>query len=80
MTFAEFLEKARERDGWQVEDGLRIRNQSGHCPLQAVFGDKLGYTKRARQAGLEFVYAIIDAADGARDDSYRKALLTLVEP
>jgi len=80
VTFDEFLEKCREVDGWRLLEEYPwdrwIRNSSGECPLQAVFGAAPGYTRRARDAGLP-AREIMRAADG-HGATYREALLTLV--
>lgn len=77
MTFEEFLEKCREKDGWHLRLAGRIRNERMECPLHAVFG--LDYDRLGREARLS-VTVIMDAADGYTNGPYRKALLGLVKP
>lgn len=77
MTFEEFLEKCREKDGWALDEWGGIRNERLECPLHAVFG--LDYNRLGREARLS-VDVIMDAADGYTNGPYRKALLGLVKP
>jgi len=87
MTFDEFLEDCREKDGWGLYEDM-IRNKEGQCPLEAVFGGRArfvegwraegGAADAARQAGL-LPSRIMRAADNWTGSKYRKALLTLVK-
>lgn len=79
MTFEEFLEKCREKDGWRVNEIGCIRNALRHCPMQSIFG-VVGYLDAAEAAGLD-ARQIMWSADGKRSKHpYRKALLGLVKP
>ena len=79
MTFKQFLKKCQLLDDWALVEwqGRRIIRRRGDfygCPLAEVFGQD--FSTKADAAGL-FTSAIVAAADGL-DNSYRKALLTLV--